>query len=137
MKVISAAGSPAETIPAPDDVPPPPADACDKVPALLDTVPPITRFTEGGFGYVLAENKIPYVGGEKAGLRKLRGVLQKVEQFCRSNPATPLPDSTCLSPYISHGTLSVKLFHSRLRETLEKHSCIEAVVALTYQLYQR
>ena len=75
--------------------------------------------------------------GEKIALKKLKGVLQKVESFCRTNPAQPLPDSTVLSPYISLGTLSVRLFHSQLKETLEKYSCIEAVVALTYQLYQR
>ena len=85
---------------------------------------------------------LKYPGGETEGLRRLNMYMARREWVCKfekplSSPNSLEPSTTVLSPYISHGCLSAKLFYHKLKEALsgKKHS--EPPVSLLGQLMWR
>lgn len=73
----------------------------------------------------LGPRKFP--GGEKEGLARLEKSLSDKNWVCKfekpkTEPNTLAPSTTVLSPYISFGCLSSRLFHSKLQEILKKRS---------------
>ncbi|KAM3961579.1 (6-4)-photolyase [Aphomia sociella] len=62
-----------------------------------------------------------YPGGETEGLNRLNMYMAKKQWVCKfekpnSSPNSIEPSTTVLSPYISHGCLSPKLFYHKLKE---------------------
>ncbi|XP_041976072.1 cryptochrome-1 [Aricia agestis] len=62
-----------------------------------------------------------YPGGETEGLKRLDTYMAKKQWVCsfekpNSSPNSIEPSTTVLSPYISHGCLSAKLFYHKLKE---------------------
>ncbi|XP_052750434.1 cryptochrome-1 [Galleria mellonella] len=62
-----------------------------------------------------------YQGGETVGLKRLHMYIAKKQWICKfekpnSSPNSIEPSTTVLSPYISHGCLSSKLFYHKLKE---------------------
>ncbi|CAG9560692.1 unnamed protein product [Danaus chrysippus] len=75
----------------------------------------------------LSECKYP--GGESEGLKRLDVYMAKKQWVCKfekpkSSPNSIEPSTTVLSPYISHGCLSAKLFYHKLKqvESGSKHT---------------
>lgn len=68
-----------------------------------------------------------FLGGEKEGLSRLERSLSDKKWVCafekpKTEPNSLTPSTTVLSPYISFGCLSARLFHSKLQEILKKKS---------------
>lgn len=66
-----------------------------------------------------------YPGGETEGLNRLDKSLSDVNWVCsfekpKTSPNSIRPSTTVLSPYITFGCLSSRLFHKRLSEVLRK-----------------
>ncbi|XP_053603003.1 cryptochrome-1 [Plodia interpunctella] len=62
-----------------------------------------------------------YPGGETEGLKRLHMYMAKKQWVCKfekpnSSPNSIEPSTTVLSPYISHGCVSSKLFYHKLKE---------------------
>lgn len=62
-----------------------------------------------------------YPGGETEGIKRLNLYMSKKQWVCKfekpkSSPNSIEPSTTVLSPYISHGCLSAKLFYHKLRD---------------------
>ncbi|XP_013201110.1 cryptochrome-1 [Amyelois transitella] len=62
-----------------------------------------------------------YPGGETEGLKRLHLYMAKKQWVCKfekpnSSPNSIEPSTTVLSPYISHGCVSAKLFYHKLKE---------------------
>ena len=91
---------------------------------------------KGRKGYIIA--------GERNAIERMEQYLSqkdKVASFdnSKTNPASLVPSTTALSPYLSNGSLSVRLFYHRIQETLR--SVVDPVttpsVSLQRQLYWR
>lgn len=68
-----------------------------------------------------ALNPCKYPGGETEGLNRLNMYMAKKQWVCKfekpnTSPNSIEPSTTVLSPYISHGCLSAKLFYHKLKE---------------------
>nr|XP_026490035.1 cryptochrome-1 [Vanessa tameamea] len=62
-----------------------------------------------------------YPGGETEGLKRLNEYMAKKQWVCsfekpNSSPNSIEPSTTVLSPYLSHGCLSAKLFYHKLKQ---------------------
>lgn len=71
----------------------------------------------------LGPNKFP--GGEKEALDRMKKMLSKKEWICKfekpkTAPNSIEPSTTVLSPYITFGCLSSRLFYHKLKEVLNK-----------------
>ncbi|KAJ8731792.1 hypothetical protein PYW08_014522 [Mythimna loreyi] len=85
---------------------------------------------------------LKYPGGETEGLRRLNMYMARRQWVCKfekpnSSPNSLEPSTTVLSPYISHGCLSAKLFYHKLKEALNGMPHSEPPVSLLGQLMWR
>ncbi|XP_047986229.1 cryptochrome-1 [Leguminivora glycinivorella] len=83
-----------------------------------------------------------YVGGETEGLKRLDMYMARKEWVCKfekpnSFPNSLEPSTTVLSPYISHGCVSAKLFYNKLKEVENGRRHTEPPVSLMGQLMWR
>lgn len=64
---------------------------------------------------------VKYLGGETEAIKRLNLYMSKKQWVCKfekpnSSPNSLEPSTTVLSPYLSHGCLSAKLFYHKLKE---------------------
>lgn len=83
-----------------------------------------------------------YPGGEVEALDRLKKMLARkawIRDFEKPNtaPNSIEPSTTVLSPYITHGCLSSRVFYHRLKEVLSKGRHSKPPVSLMGQLYWR
>ncbi|KPJ01584.1 Cryptochrome-1 [Papilio xuthus] len=88
----------------------------------------------------LSECKYP--GGETEALKRLDMYMSKKEWVCKfekpnSSPNSIEPSTTVLSPYLSHGCLSAKLFYHRLKQVENGRTHTMPPVSLLGQLMWR
>ena len=139
MKIVALAGTP-----------PQPRDAPNFLPPLPDSLP---KWKRGGFKIFkevptlndLEEPEEPtttFEPGEAAAIRCMDDYLRQTERVAsfdssKTNPSSLVPDTTALSPYISLGSLSVRLFYHRLQEALHRLPGPASTRQLEEQLYWR
>ncbi|XP_039749156.1 cryptochrome-1 [Pararge aegeria] len=99
-----------------------------KAPDFDSTENDITILEDLGFSEADL-NECKYPGGETEGLKRLNLYMAKKQWVCNfekpnTSPNSIEPSTTVLSPYISHGCLSSKLFYHKLKqvESGMKHS---------------
>lgn len=85
---------------------------------------------------------VKYPGGETEGLRRLHMYMERKDWVCKfekpnSSPNSLEPSTTVLSPYISHGCLSAKLFYHKLKEVESGRNHSQPPVSLLGQLMWR
>jgi cryptochrome len=108
---------------------------------IFDNVPTLSDLKE--HGYIPEEKTTWFVGGEKEGMNRMEkflGQKTRVTTFekPKTDPTSLEPDTTALSPYMSRGSVSVRLLHSRLKEiTSDDPSSTKPPVSLEGQLYWR
>ncbi|XP_049866388.1 cryptochrome-1 [Pectinophora gossypiella] len=83
-----------------------------------------------------------YPGGETEALKRLHMYMAKKQWVCQfekpnTSPNSIEPSTTVLSPYISHGCLSVKLFYHKLKEAESGSKHSQPPVSLMGQLMWR
>lgn len=83
-----------------------------------------------------------YLGGETEALKRLNTYMSRREWVCNfskpnSSPNSLEPSTTVLSPYISHGCLSAKLFYHKLKEAVNGMRHTTPPVSLFGQLMWR
>ncbi|GBP64109.1 Cryptochrome-1 [Eumeta japonica] len=86
--------------------------------------------------------EICYPGGETEALKRLNDILQKKDWICNfekpnTSPNSLEPSTTVLSPYISLGCLSAKLFYKELKTIERNHPHTKPPVSLLGQLMWR
>lgn len=92
----------------------------------------VPTLTELGYEEIPADRQSPFRGGETAALARLEDYLKDKDWVCKfekpnTDPSAFLrPATTVLSPHLKFGSLSPRLFHSRLlaiyREAKGKHA---------------
>ncbi|CAB3242988.1 unnamed protein product [Arctia plantaginis] len=85
---------------------------------------------------------LKYPGGETEGVKRLHMYMGRREWVCKfekpnSSPNSIEPSTTVLSPYISHGCLSAKLFYHKLKEAENGMPHSDPPVSLLGQLMWR
>lgn len=83
-----------------------------------------------------------YPGGEREGLERLGKSLSDAGWVCafekpNTSPNSIRPSTTVLSPYVTFGCVSSRLFHQRLNEVLKKRKHTKPPVSLMGQLMWR
>lgn len=83
-----------------------------------------------------------YPGGETEGLKRMYMYMTKKQWVCKfekpnTSPNSIEPSTTVLSPYLSHGCLSSKLFYHKLKEAESGSKHSEPPVSLLGQLMWR
>ncbi|KAL0891903.1 hypothetical protein ABMA27_015151 [Loxostege sticticalis] len=87
-------------------------------------------------------NPCKYPGGETEGLKRLHVYMAKKQWVCKfekpnTSPNSIEPSTTVLSPYLSHGCLSSKLFYHKLKEVENGMPHSQPPVSLFGQLMWR
>nr|AQX17843.1 putative photolyase-cryptochrome [Lampea lactea] len=141
LKLASSAPTPLKPIPAPEKIPPPPADFKPKNVEIFISTPTLSDLKE--YGYDPEAMTTWFKAGEKEGIKIMEDFLKQKQRVAsfekpKTKPTALLPDTTALSPYLSVGSLSVRLFYHKLLEVLKsfkRHS--KPPVSLEGQLYWR
>ena len=140
MRVLSMAGDPAQPLKAPKQLPPPPPmDIMSHKIDIYNEIPTLSDLKE--YGYLPEEYTTWFSAGEQVGITRMENFLAqkgRVDNFDKpnTNPTAIEPDTTALSPYLTRGSLSVRLLHSRLQQVASE-SCTRPPVSLEGQLYWR
>jgi len=143
QKLASKAGPPPKPQDAPTSIPsPPPAVKSSSEFRLFESVPTLKDFEK--YGYDEANKTTTFVAGEGQAVKALDAFLAQKKRVAtfekpQTNPTALEPDTTALSPYMSNGSLSCRLFYWRLMEVYKasggKHS--KPPVSLEGQLLWR
>lgn len=142
MELMSRAEDPPKPLDSPGSIPPPPAgDMTCKGIFIFEGVPALADLTEYNYD---AKNYISrFAAGETEGIRRMKEFLSKkikvatFEKPRAIDPSYILPETTALSPYMSKGSLSSRLFYHSLKDTLHGISGSKPPVSLKGQLYWR
>ena len=142
LSLVGRAGVPLSPVNAPDTIPPPP-DTLPPPPLQcggLGDVPVLSDLKE--YGYNPEEKTTWFVSGEKEAIKKMEDFLAQKKRVAgfekpKTNPTALEPDTTALSPYITWGSLSVRLFYNRLMESVKGSTITKPPVSLKGQLYWR
>lgn len=100
-------------------------------------LPPLSELTnESELGILV------FSGGESEALDRMEKMLSRKEwirkfEKPKTAPNSIEPSTTVLSPYITHGCLSSRLFYHKLNEVLKKGAHSQPPVSLLGQLYWR
>lgn len=140
VKLISSAKKPAKPLDEPETVPPPPEHVKEKIDCIYDTIPTLEDLKE--YGYDSAKKSTWFVAGEKEAIRRMEEFLaqkKRVTTFEKPNtdPTALTPDTTALSPYLTLGSLSVRLFYVKLKEVMATSSSTKPPVSLEGQIFWR
>ena len=143
-KIMSLANDPVEIYDTPQQLPPPPPveiNNFDQI-QIFNRVPTLSELSE--FGYNDSDKTTWFKSGEKEGLKRMEDFLSQKQRVItfekpKTNPTSLEPDTTALSPYLTNGNISVRLFYSKLKQiTLEHNDVIaKSPVSLEGQLYWR
>jgi len=120
QKLASKAGPPPKPQDALESIPPPPkSKVVAKDFQLFDSVPTIKDFAK--YGYDEANKTTTFVPGEGQAIKAMEAFLAQKKRVAtfekpQTNPTALEPDTTALSPYMSNGSLSCRLFYWRLME---------------------
>ena len=137
LQVLSKAETPSKPLDAPKVIPAPPTDIKTRKIDLFSDIPTLTDIKE--YGYIPDNKTTGFIGGEKEALRRMEEFLvqkQRVASFDKpkTNPTAIEPDTTALSPYLTHGSLSARLFYSRLKQTTSTQQTMWSEVSLVISL---
>jgi len=140
LNIVSKAPAPLAPLDPPADMPPPPSDINSPEVELFEQIPTLVDFTS--FGYVPEEKTTWFIAGEKEAIRRMEKFLAQKKRVVnfekpKTDPTSLIPDTTALSPYLSCGSLSVRLFYARLKETLKSSSSTKPPVSLEGQIFWR
>jgi cryptochrome len=122
LKLLSRAGAVPAAVAAPSELNAPSGAAIGDDPAGKEWQLP--TLTEAGFDVAVdATEASPLPGGETEALRRLKEFLtdaKRVRAFekPKTAPTALVPETTCLSPYLKFGTLSVRRFWHDLHAVL-------------------
>lgn len=141
LRLMSEAGDPPKPLSAPEIIPPPPLDniKCNNV-YMYQKPPAISDLTEYSFNP--NDYTTWFVAGEQHGIKVMQKFLaqkRRVSTFekPKTDPTALEPDTTALSPYVTRGSLSARLFYHSLKDTLKGMSSSKPPVSLKGQLYWR
>jgi len=140
LNIISKAPAPLAPLDSPSSIPSPPPDAdCQKI-GFLEDIPTLSDFKS--LGYKTKEKTTWFVAGETEAIRRMEEFLAQKKRVVnfqkpKTDPTSLIPDTTALSPYLSCGSLSVRLFYTRLKETMKSASSTKPPVSLEGQIYWR
>ena len=145
LSLLSNAGSPPLPVDAPKTLPSCPSiDRINKIKSvkMYNAVPSLSDFTK--FGYNAQSKTTHFIGGEDEAIKRMEKFLSQKRRVAKYEkpktlPTTLEPDSTALSPYTKFGSLSVRLFLSRIKEVYATcgRDYTKPPVSLEGQLYWR
>ena len=130
-KIMSLANDPAEIYDPPKQLPPPPPveiNHFDQI-QIFNRVPTLSELSD--FGYNDSNKTTWLKSGEKEGLKRMEDFLSQKQRVItfekpKTNPTSLEPDTTALSPYLTNGNISVRLFYSKLKKITSEHNDIIA-----------
>lgn len=139
QKLAGKAGSPAKPQKSPDSLPPRPEWTLKNV-KLFPGIPDIDDFHD--FGYDFQAKTTPFVAGEDEAQKVMEDFLAQKKRTLafekpQTNPTALEPDTTALSPYMSNGSLSCRLFYHRLMDVYKSGAHSKPPVSLEGQLLWR
>jgi len=140
LNIASEACNPSKPADAPISLPASPIDFKSKQVDVFSKIPTLSDLAE--YGYVPEEKTTWFVAGEKEAIKRMEDFLVQKKRVTtfekpKTDPTSLVPDSTALSPYISMGSLSVRLFYAKLKEVIASTAHTEPPVSLEGQLYWR
>nr|AQX17842.1 putative photolyase-cryptochrome [Thalassocalyce inconstans] len=140
LNLVSKASTPPAPMEAPTSIPAPPNELKSETIEVLQSLPKLSDLQ--CYGYNPAEETTWFVPGEKEAIGRMEQFLAQKKRVAgfekpKTDPTSLVPDTTALSPYLSCGSLSVRLFYSRLKETLSSTSSTKPPVSLEGQIYWR
>jgi len=140
LGLVEKAPAPRAPLDPPTKIPPPPANANSTQVEFFKQIPTLTDFKS--LGYLPEEKTTWFIAGEKEAIRRMEDFLAQKKRVVnfekpKTDPTSLIPDTTALSPYLSCGSLSVRLFYSRLKQTLKSSSSTKPPVSLEGQIFWR
>jgi len=140
LNLISKAREATAPLDAPESLPAPPEELKSKKVEVFESIPDFSDLR--CYGYDPAEATTWFVAGEKEATRKMDEFLSQKKRVAgfekpKTDPTSLEPDTTALSPYLSCGSLSVRLFYKRLKEVLASTPSTKPPVSLKGQIYWR
>jgi len=141
--LVAKAGAPPKPQDAPaDKLPPPPQltlENSDEL-KLFKEVPELSDFKE--HGYDIVNKTTSFKAGEDQAIETMEAFLAQKKRVAtfekpQTSPTSLEPDTTALSPYMSNGSLSCRLFYWGLMEAYKGRSHSQPPVSLEGQLLWR
>jgi len=126
--LVSKAGAPKKPKETPDSLPPFPKSIQSPGVKVFDDVPSLADFKDLGFD---EKNKTCVINaGEDSAIKTMEAFLKQTNRVLsfekpQTNPTSLEPDTTALSPFMSNGSLSCRLFYWKLMDVYagaKKHS---------------
>ena len=125
LSLLAKAGPPPPPVATPDKLPYPPSmDHFTKLKSLFlyQSVPTLSDLTQ--FGYDPHGKTTYFIGGEDEALRRMDKFLSQKRRVAtfeklKTLPTALEPDTTALSPFLKFGSLSIRLFLTRIKEVYE------------------
>merc|ERR1712241_1469233 len=117
--LVSKAGAPKKPKETPDSLPPFPKSIQSPGVKVFDDVPSLTDFKDLGFD---EKNKTCVINaGEDSAIKTMEAFLKQTNRVLsfekpQTNPTSLEPDTTALSPFMSNGSLSCRLFYWKLMD---------------------
>ena len=141
LKLMSIAGEPPKPKESPDSIPPPPSTPTSYGDIFMYTgIPELADLTM--YSFKNTDKSTWFVAGENEAMKVMEQFLAQKSRVAKfekpkTEPTALAPDTTALSPYVTRGSLSSRLFYHRLKETLKGTSSSRPPVSLKGQLYWR
>lgn len=142
LKLMYVTGHPPKPLDAPDKVTPPPEGplGCEGV-HLFPNPPSLEDLNK--FNFKQEDKSTWFVAGEKEAMQVMEKFFAQKRRTAnfekpKTSPTALEPDTTALSPYMSRGSLSSRLFYHRLKDTVKDFkNASKPPVSLQGQLYWR
>ena len=141
LKLMAETGDPPKPVDPPKSVPPPPAEnlTCKDV-FIYQGVPTLSDLKQ--YDFDPKDYTTWFVAGEKEGIKVMKEFLAQKKRVStfekpKTDPTALSPDTTALSPYVTRGSLSARLFYHSLKDSLKGMTSSKPPVSLKGQLYWR
>nr|AQX17840.1 putative photolyase-cryptochrome [Velamen paralellum] len=140
LTLMSETGDPPKPLDPPESMPSPIDNLKCKDVFVYEGIPTLSDLK--GFNFDPKDYTTWFVAGEKEAIKKMTEFLaqkHRVSTFEKPKtlPTALQPDTTALSPYITRGSLSSRLFYHSLKDTLKGMQSSKPPVSLKGQLYWR
>ena len=141
LNLMSTTGDPPKPKDPPKSIPPPPSTSllCDGV-FVYPSVPNLSELQE--YGFKDTDKTTWFLAGEQEAIKVMENFMAQKSRVAKfekpkTEPTALDPDTTALSPYVTRGSLSSRLFYHRLKDTVKGTSSSKPPVSLKGQLYWR
>ena len=138
---------PPKPLASPTNLPPPPLDVVEKVEGVLPAVPGLEDIKE--YGYDPEKYTTTFLSGERTSIDRMKNFMSRKQVIfgysevesnviSREDPTSSPPKTSGLSPYLSLGSLSVRLLFCNLRRAERSPSMkIQAIIQNALRCFRK